>query len=182
MSPFCASLAQGPTDASKLAETLYVAIEKSSPTKGRTVAGSLLLDALIGSFLLLLSAMAFFALFPIIHRSSVMANQESTAVMIANRMIDHLQMLKTTNFTHEALNELHLIDPGQTQAPYTFTNVPLDDASGYSPAKLLPKSHAQFDIVNVADSCIRVEMLITWTSPSGEHRSLKTGTIIGGFR
>src|SRR5687768_9257384 len=104
----------------------------------RRLRGSTLIDALIGASILVLGAIAFYSLVPVSTRSQVLAQQETTAVQIGNRMVEHLLLLKPSALNAATLHGLNLIDSGQTTSPYIFTNLPLDDGWDYSPAKVLP--------------------------------------------
>ena len=107
--------------------------------------------------------------------------KESRAVMLSNRMLEHLQLLKPDTLTAEALLKLNLID-SYAAGKYTFTNVPLDHGSRYSPAAALPGGSGWFSLTEVAGGSIRVDLTIAWKSNSGSTHQIQTGTIVGGYK
>lgn len=151
----------------------------------RTVlrAGSVLLDSLIGLFILGMGAVAYFGLLPVVHRSSEISRQESRAAQIAARVIEQLGMLKPAEVNSSTLKQLNLIDGSSTEEqPWTFSNIPLDDGTSYSPAKVLRNGRGSIWMSSIANGSVLVTLEITWDSPSGASRSYRTGTIIGGYR
>ena len=100
----------------------------------------------------------------------------------ANRMIEQLQLLKPSDVTASTLSQLNLIDSGQTAAPYTFTSIPLDHASQYSPRQALPNGTGTLDVIALPNSSVEVRVRIGWTSSSRRARTLQSGLILGGFR
>ncbi len=147
--------------------------------------GAILLDALIGTIILMLSATAFFSVFPTIKRSQALAQQQSSAVLVANRMLEHLQMLRPSDLNETALMQLNLVDGPEDDDGdewYSFTRVPMDEASGYSPAQMLHGGEGRFRIVDLPAKSKKIELEVKWTWPTGKEHVLKTGTILGGYR
>jgi len=56
------------------------------------------------------------------------------------------------------------------------------EASGYSPARLLPGGRGLFTVESIENGCARIQMEINWRSPTGSTRKVTTGTIIGAYR
>lgn len=150
--------------------------------KARLRKGALLIDVLVGVFMLTLAAAAFFALIPMIHRSQTVAKEESLAQSMAQRMIEQLQMLQRSDITPATLVKLNLIDSGQTQPPYSFSNIPMDQASRYSPSQALRNGAATMDVNNADANSMRIDITISWKSSTGKNRTFKTGTILGGYQ
>ncbi len=144
--------------------------------------GALLVDVLVGIFMLALAAAAFFALIPMIHRSQTVAKEESLAQAMAQRMVEQLQMLHRSDIDAATLTKLNLIDSGQTQAPYSFANIPLDQASRYSPSQALRNGSGSIAVSTVDANSTRLDVTITWKSSTGKSRSITTGTILGGYQ
>jgi len=141
------------------------------------------LDVVIAAFFLVMAATAFFSTLPVIKRSQVMAQQESAAVLVANRMLEHLQMLKPADLTTANFQQLNLVDgPPDDAGYYSFTHVPLDEASGYSPAQMLRGGTGKFRILLLANGSKKIEMQVGWSWPTGHQNTLTTGTILGGYR
>ncbi len=148
----------------------------------RTRRGAILLDVMVGMFVLSLSAMAVFALIPTAHRAQAIASEEAKASNMAMRMLEQLQQLKVSELNPSILNQLGFVDTGQAASPYAFTNVPLDDATGMSPAKALRNGTGEFGLTPIAANSVRIDLEIRWRSASGRDRVLRTGTVIGGYR
>ena len=80
------------------------------------------------------------------------------------------------------LTQLNLIDSGQTEPPYSFVKIPLDEASIYSPNQVLRNASAIMEIDDLSANSKRVVLTMSWKSTSGKTHSFKTGTILGGYR
>lgn len=155
---------------------------RQSVQKRRLHKGALLIDVLVGIFMLSLAATAFFSLFPMIHKSQTVAKEESLAQAMAQRMIEQVQMLQRSDINAATLTKLNLIDSGQTQPPYTFTNIPMDQASRYSPSQALRSGSGVMDVTYIDANSTRLDITISWKSSTGKSRSITTGTILGGYQ
>jgi type II secretory pathway pseudopilin PulG len=144
--------------------------------------GALSLDALTAVFVTSLGAAAFFSLMPIVDRSQRMAREESVATQLTNRMIEQLQLLKPADVTASTLSQLNLIDADQTTSPYSFSSVPLDDASRYSPRQALREGTGTLEVLALPNNSAEVRIRIGWKSASGRARTVQSGVILGGFR
>lgn len=145
--------------------------------------GSLFIESLMGIFVLGVGASAFFAMMPVMQRSQKIARSEQIAVQLCNRMVEHIQLLKANDIKPETLNGLNLLDNVQPNPPvYSFKDIPLDNASGYSPAKLLHEAEAWMTIETLPSGSKRVLLSISWTAETKVRRSVQTGTIVGAYR
>jgi Tfp pilus assembly protein PilV len=151
-------------------------------TKQRLRRGIILLDVLVGVFILALIAAGVFSLIPTITRSQELADGQSKATQMANHLLEQLQQLKPSQLTASQLTAAGLIDNGQSAPPYSFKTVPLDEATGYSPNRVLKNVTAQFNIVDIDSGSKRIELLMVWRSASGQAVTYNSGTIIGGHR
>lgn len=140
------------------------------------------IDALTAIFVTALGAAAFFSLIPVVDKSQRIAREESLATQLCNRMIEQLQLLKPSDLNASTLSGLHLIDDGETSSPYSFTNVPIDYASHYSPSLALRNGTGSLRVIDLPNSSAEVRVRISWTSASGRARTVETGLILGGFR
>jgi Tfp pilus assembly protein PilV len=145
----------------------------------RSQRGIALFEVLVASVMLVAGALAYFTLVPLIHRSQQMARHQSTAIQIANRMIEHLLLLRSTTLTADNLANLNLIERGQTQPPYSFKHLPMDDGWQYSPARVLPNGSGTMNVTTLANGATMVVIDITWTERAGGNRTYRTGTILG---
>ena len=150
--------------------------------KRRRNRGALLIDVLIGMVMLVLSTLALMSLFPVIMRGQHISEDQSKAVQMVSRLIEHLQMLPADDLNAETLTSLNLIDAGQTFPPYSFTHIPLDEASMYSPAQVLRDANGTINVTPLPDGSARVDILLTYTSEAGTAQQIQTGTIVGSFR
>lgn len=140
------------------------------------------LDVLAAVFVLALGAAAFYSLYPVLNRTEKIAHEHSVASQLASKMSEHLQLLKTSDLNAETLSGLHLIDEGQYSQPFSFTNIPMDDASLYSPATMLKEGEGTLTISDISAGSKKVLITITWTSTSGKTQTFTTGTIVGGYK
>ena len=145
--------------------------------------GSLLLDTLTALFVLSMGALSLFATLPVASKAGKLASDQGQASYMATKYIEQLQTLKTTDITLNKLTSLNLIDAGQTgSSPYTFTNVPLDNGSYYSPSKVLKGAAATITITNLDSGAVKCDISIQWKSANGIQESLSTGTVVGGYK
>ena len=151
-------------------------------SKWRRNRGSLLIDVVVGMFILMMATLSLMSLIPIVKQSEHMSSDESKCVQMTTRLIEHIQMLGADDVTPKVLESLNLIDAGQSGSPYSFTHVPLDEASMYSPAQVLDDADCELTITTLADGSKRVDILFAYRSKSGDRRTMKTGTVIGAFR
>ncbi len=161
---------------------LSMKLYRSQVSLKRKTRGALLLDVLLAVFILSLAAISFYGLTPVIFRSRTMAKDNTAALQMANRLVEHIQLLKASDLKAPTLTALNLIDAGQSQQPYSFTHIPLDEASRYSPAQTLRNGTGSLTFTDLDSGAIRVNVQINWTSASGKASSVTTGTIIGGYR
>lgn len=142
----------------------------------------MLLDALVGLFVLSVGAMSVFSLVPTAQRAQALATEEARAAHIATRMLEQLQQLKPSEINASVLTQLGLIDTGQSASPFSFTHTPLDDGTGMSPAKALRGGTANIVVTPIAANSVRIDLTLAWTSASGKARTLRSGTIVGGYK
>lgn len=140
------------------------------------------MDVLVGSFILALGAAAFFSMMPVVSRSEHLAREESVATQIAQRMVEHVQLLKTSDLNATTLTSLNLIESGQTASPYSFSQSPLDQGSDYSASTALKNGQGVLSVEDIGTNSKKVTVTVTWTSASGKTRSITTGTVVGGYR
>ena len=144
--------------------------------------GSILLDAMIGIFILVVATLSYLSLSVVIHKSQVISKDESRAAQLAARMVEQIQMLTARDLNTETLKALNLIDSTSSTSPYSFTNIPLDHGTGYSPAKALTQGKGVLTLTKLANDSMRVTATISWRSKSGVTKSYTTGTIVGSYR
>lgn len=144
--------------------------------------GFMLIDVLIGAFVLVLASLSLLTLIVITKRSEVIANDRVVANKISTRLIEHLQLLKSRDMNAETLMHLNLVDAGQSASPFSFTNIPLDDASNYSPSKALPNGQGTMTLVPLESNSVLVKINVSWRGQGNTTQSISTGTVIGGYR
>jgi hypothetical protein len=148
----------------------------------RSVQGFLLVDVIIGMFFLVMTTLALMSLFPVIKKGEQTSTEESKAIQMCNRMIEHIQMLGADDINITNLTALNLIDAGQTSQPLSFAHVPLDEAARYSPAQVLRNPTATITYGTVTGGSVRVRVTMQYTSDTGQTKTIRTGTIVGAFR
>ncbi|MBS1707495.1 MAG: hypothetical protein JSS65_02105 [Armatimonadetes bacterium] len=148
----------------------------------RTRRGSLLVDVVVGSFLLGMLAITTMSLLPVLKRGEIASRRRSQAMQMVTRMLEQVQMLHATDISTATLSKLNLIDSGQTTQPFSFTHVPMDEASRYSPAQVLRDADAKLSYTALTDGSVKVMVTIKYTSEAGKTQTVNSGTVIGSFR
>ncbi|HRJ96442.1 MAG TPA: type II secretion system protein [Fimbriimonadaceae bacterium] len=144
--------------------------------------GALLIDLMIAVFVVGFAALSFFSLFPTIARSHRIARDETVAQQMCVRLIEQLQLLKPSDVDSQTLTALNLIDTGQTASPYSFSHIPLDEASRYSPSQVLQNGRGTLTVTHLDANSVRLDVTIRWVSSKGKEMSVSSGTILGGYR
>jgi hypothetical protein len=137
---------------------------------------------MLSVFVIGIGAAAFFSLFPTFTRGERIAADETKAAKLAQRMVEHLQLLKPADINPTTLTGINLVDAGQTQFPLTFTTIPLDDATGYSPSRALKNGTGLLEVQDIAANSKLIRVTVSWKSASGKSRVFTTGTVLGGYR
>jgi hypothetical protein len=128
-----------------------------------------------------MGAISYYSLLPVVHRSHEIAQQESKAAQIAARVTEQIGMLKPTEVNSTTLKKMNLIDRDEGQ-PWSFTSIPLDDGTSFSPSKVLRNGQGTITTSDIGQGSKLVTVQITWKSPTGKDRSFTTGTVVGGYR
>jgi hypothetical protein len=128
-----------------------------------------------------MAALSFFTLLPVIQRSAETSSQETLAIQISSRLIEHIQMLNPTDCNAATLSSLNLIDNNQTSSPFYFSNIPLDNGSNYSPSKCLPSGQGLLTITDLGGGSVLCQVKVLWRGTAGT-KTYTTATILGGYR
>jgi hypothetical protein len=144
--------------------------------------GAILVDVVIGMFFLVLTGVSLMSLFPVIKRGEQISTERTKAVQMCNRILEHVQMLGAKDITYNNLLSLNLIDDTSQSQPYSFTHVPLDEASRYSPAQALRNADARISFTGLSGGSVQVNVVLNYTTDSGHQESVRTGTVVGGYR
>ena len=144
--------------------------------------GAILVDAMVSVFVLAMGSAALFGLMPVLHRSQKIVQNEGTATQIANRMLEHVQMLYARDLNFATLRALNLVDVQAGPNRYSFTNVPMDQASRYSPSTLLLRGQGLMIVSDLPNSAKLVTIEVSWQEPQGGRRTYRTGTVVGGYQ
>jgi Tfp pilus assembly protein PilV len=151
-------------------------------TRRRKIQGSILLDAMVGVFVLTIATLSYLSLTVVTHRSQVISKDETKAAQMTARLLEQVQLLKTSDLNVTTLKAMNLVDTTSTGSPYSFTNIPLDQGTMYSPSKALTQGTGTLTVSTLANGSKRVLATINWTSASGKQRSFSSGTIIGSYK
>lgn len=142
----------------------------------------MLADALTAAFVLAVLFMSMGGLYTAARRSEETARNQTIANQMAQRFIEQLQLMRASDMNAQALIGVNLIDPGQANSPFSFTNIPLDAGTGHSPAQALRQGTGTLTLTTVSTNAVRADVTITWRTRSGQQQSITTGTIVGGYR
>lgn len=137
---------------------------------------------MIGVFVLTVATLSYLSLAVSMHRSQVISKDESKAAQMTARLLEQLQLLSTRDLNVTTLKAMNLVDTSSNQSPYSFTNIPLDEGSMYSPAQVLNDGKGTLTVFTLPNGSTRLCTTITWRSASGEPRSYSSGTIIGAYK
>ena len=144
--------------------------------------GSILLDAMIGVFILTMATLAYLSLTVVTHRSQTISKDETKAAQMVARLLEQVQLLKTSDLNVTTLKAMNLVDGNSVGSPYSFTNIPLDQGTLYSPSKVLINGTGSMSVATLANGSARVVATINWTSTTGKAKSFTSGTIIGAYK
>ena len=150
--------------------------------RSRERRGALLIDVVVGSFLLAMLAISTMSLIPVLKRGEIASRRRSQAVQMVTRMLEQVQMLRATDVNLTTLTQLNLIDANQTQQPFSFTHVPMDEASRYSPAQVLRNADGKLTYSSLTDGSVKVTVTLTYLSEAGKTQTIQSGTVVGSFR
>ena len=137
---------------------------------------------MIGLTLLSMGAVSFYSVFPVLTKAHKIGDSQQKATLIATKMLEHLQLQSPNKLDATSLYAAQLIDAGQTSAPYTFSSIPLEDSTDYSPAKALKNGTGTITINNLQWGSKQVVVTVNWKSASGKSSTVTMGTILGAYR
>jgi hypothetical protein len=144
--------------------------------------GSILLDALVGIFVLTIATLSYLSLTVTTHRSHAISKDDSKAAQMAGRLIEQIQLLKVRDLNVKTLTALNLVDKGSIGSPYYFSNIPLDEGTKYSPAQALVEGRGILFLEELSNKSVRATAFVIWRSSSGRTKLYRTGTIVGIYR
>lgn len=133
-------------------------------------------------FVVSLGAAAFTSYTSVTDRAQRVSREEAIATQLCNRFIEQVRLLRPRDVNYSTLSQLNLIDGQISANNFSFTHIPLDEASMYSPAQLLKDGQGQLTILDLPDNAKELRVVMTWKSSSGKSRQLRSGTILGGYR
>lgn len=144
--------------------------------------GVLLLEALVGSLILMLATVSILSLVTMTKRGQVMSEEKTKAVQMLAHLVDQVQMLPADQIDDTTLIGLNLVDAGGSGTSLTFNNVALDDQYGYSASDVFRNPATTLDISTAADGTKRIDVQLSYTSISGQTVTVQSGTYVGSFR
>ena len=137
---------------------------------------------MVGIFVLVIATLSYLSRTIVTERSHFISKDETRAAQMAARLVEQIQLLKVKDVNPSTLRALNLIDTNSTASPYSFSDIPLDYGTQYSPSQVLRQGTGRLTMATMANGSIRVLATINWRSTSGRARSYTTGTIIGAYR
>ncbi len=144
--------------------------------------GAILVDVLIGMFFMIMATMTLMSLFPVIKRGEQISTEDTKAVQMCNRLVEHVQMLGAKDITIENLTALNLVDKDQNALPLSFTHIPLDEGAMYSPYQVLRNADGNLTYKTINGGAILVTITLQYDSDTGKKKVIQTGTVVGAFR
>jgi len=137
---------------------------------------------MVGVFVLTIATLSYLSLTVITHKSQVISKDDSKASQMVARLLEQVQLLSTRDLNVTTLKAMNLVDSSSTGSPYSFTNIPLDQGTMYSPSQALSAGTGTMTITTMANGSAQVVATVTWRSTTGITRSFTSGTIIGAYR
>ncbi|MBL8060488.1 MAG: hypothetical protein JNK63_07225 [Chthonomonas sp.] len=139
-----------------------------------------LVEVLFGIFLAGLCAMVLAATMPVSNNARAMANNQNTALSLAQKQMEALRAQGYPNMTADRLASLGLVDNATavTANTYSFTNV--DVGALDSPALRLPNGTGQVRVEQVALDLRRVTVILNWRE-KGRNRTVSVGTMVANL-
>lgn len=137
---------------------------------------------MVGIFVLTIAMLSYLSLTVITHKSQVISKDDSKASQMTARLLEQLQLLSTRDLNVTTLKAMNLVDSTSTGSPYSFTNIPLDQGTMYSPSQVLVNGTGTLTITTLANGSAQVVATVSWRSTTGMTKSFTSGTIIGGYR
>lgn len=140
------------------------------------------MDAMLGVFVLTIAVLSYLSLTVVTHKSQVISKDDSKASQMIARLLEQVQLLTTRDLNVSTLKGMNLIDTNSYESPYSFTNIPLDQGTMYSPSMALTDGTGKMTVQTLANGSMRVIATISWLSTTGAKKTFTSGTIIGSYR
>ena len=132
--------------------------------RGRPDKGSVLLDAMIGMFILVVAALIYSATMAMSAVSRAKADEFTKATSIVNRELESIKNLGYDNLTHDALAYYSLISATPATSPYSFTSV---GATNDRIGTLLRDGTGTVAVTDESGTLRKVVVTLNWTSRTG---------------
>jgi prepilin-type N-terminal cleavage/methylation domain-containing protein len=147
--------------------------------KFRSKGGFSLIEVLVSSFVVALTATVLAVSFPTGDRSRIKANYENTAISIAQRQVEQLRGIGYSSLTGPRLSELGVVSSSTATTegfPFSTTNSGVLDSSSVS----LPQGEAYVRVQQVGIDFKEVLVTVSWQEGS-RRRSIKVGTMVANL-
>ena len=134
--------------------------------------GTVLLDAMIGMFILVIAALIYSGTMGVAAVSRAKSDEFAKATSIVNRELESIKNLGYDNLTHDALAYYSLISATPATSPYSFTSV---GATNDRIDTLLTSGTGTVAVTDESGTLRKVVVTVTWTSRTGA-RSVSAST------
>ena len=149
------------------------------PTRHRK-RGYSLVEVLFGIFLAGLCAMVLAATMPVANNARAMANNQNTALSLAQKQMEALRAAGYPNMTAERLQASGLIDSATPVAANTFSFTNVDTGALDSPALRLPNGTGQVRVEQVGLDLRRITIILNWRE-RGRNKSVSVATTVANL-
>ena len=137
-------------------------------TQGRR--GMSLVEVMVGVLILGATVLAASAMFPLSAFLRDRSGTYSRAATIAQRKLEQIRKLPTTQLTYTGLLNAGVIDQGNNE-PYSFTTV--DSVAGE-----LAQGAGTIELIDEGTDLVRVDVRVTWKSLRGTDMNLQATSMV----
>lgn len=147
--------------------------------KKRRQRGFSLLDALMGTGILLIGALAFCAIAPVFGRSQHKADELSRANQIAGWQLEQIRQLGYADISYSKMLGLGYIETWSGTGPYIFSSAPAVSGMQFAPRVQLRNGTGELTVTDRTATLKEVTVRVTWISAGGKNKEIVLSTLVG---
>ncbi len=148
-------------------------------TMKRRRKGFSIIDTLIATGILLLGALAFCAVAPVVSRSHHKSDEMSKAVQIASWQTEQIRQLGYLDVSYSKLYALGYVENWSGTGPFIFSSAPAVSGMKFAPSVQLRSGVGEMTITDKTATLKEVAVTVKWVSANGKNMEVKLTTLIG---
>lgn len=141
--------------------------------------GAMLIDAMIGIYILAIVGLIYAATLSAAAISRAMADEHTKAVALVSRQLESIKNVGYANLTYDSLYYYKLIDASPNASPYSITNTGLQPSDRV--CNILKSGTGTVKIDDVTASLRKVTVKVSWVS-RGSTRSVSASTQLASLK